>query len=144
MNLSSMGTRIRRRQLVMWCKPLRHPLSHNIRRWEIQTYLDRRPISWDMTPCRKSSIATSFMLISCSAYSSTLKKEAKRSSETSTEFRRTTLRYIPKIGLFHNHRCDNLKSYILTELCLSKVWLLKSWRSLVCRVDWLYSVSDLP
>jgi hypothetical protein len=49
---------------------------------------------------RKSSIAARFMLVSCSAYSSSLKMEATRSSETSNGFRRTTRSYIPEIGLF--------------------------------------------
>jgi hypothetical protein len=37
-----------------------------------------------------------FTLVSCSAYSSTLKMEAICSSETSVDFQRTTLRYIPE------------------------------------------------
>jgi hypothetical protein len=37
--------------------------------------------------------------------------EAIYSSETSIEFQRTTLRYIPEASTLHNHRCDNLKSY---------------------------------
>jgi hypothetical protein len=39
--------------------------------------------------------------------------EAICSSETSVDFQRITRRYIPEdIGL-HNHRCENLKSYII-------------------------------
>jgi hypothetical protein len=38
--------------------------------------------------------------------------EAICSSETSVGFQRTTLRYIPEDSIFHNHRCENLKSYI--------------------------------
>jgi hypothetical protein len=34
-------------------------------------------------------------------------------AETSVDFQRTTRRYIPEDRTFHNHRCGNLKSYIL-------------------------------
>jgi hypothetical protein len=44
-------------------------------------------------------------------YSSTLKMEAIRSSETSGATRRTTRRHIPEDDTLHNHRCENLKSY---------------------------------
>jgi hypothetical protein len=33
--------------------------------------------------------------------------------ETSVDFQRTTRRYIPEDSTLHNHRCENLKSYIL-------------------------------
>jgi hypothetical protein len=52
-----------------------------------------------------------FTLVSCSAYSSTLKMEAICSCETSVDFQRNTRRYIPKDSTLHNHRCENLKSY---------------------------------
>jgi hypothetical protein len=44
--------------------------------------------------------------------SSTLKMEAICSSETSVETQRTTRRHIPEDDILHNHRCENLKSYI--------------------------------
>jgi hypothetical protein len=37
------------------------------------------------------------------------------SSETSVDFQRTT-RYIPEHRNLHNHRCENIKSYIM-EVC---------------------------
>jgi hypothetical protein len=40
--------------------------------------------------------ATSFMLVSCLSYSSTLKMEVTCYSETSLDFQLTTLRYIPE------------------------------------------------
>jgi hypothetical protein len=52
-----------------------------------------------------------FTVLSCSAYSSTLKMEAICSSETSVGFQRTTWRYIPEDSTLHIHRCENLKSY---------------------------------
>jgi hypothetical protein len=40
------------------------------------------------------------------------KQEAICSSETSLDTQRTTWRYIPEDSTLHNHRCENLKSYI--------------------------------
>jgi hypothetical protein len=34
-------------------------------------------------------------------------------SETSVDFRRTTWRYIPQDNTLHNHRRENIKSYII-------------------------------
>jgi hypothetical protein len=45
-------------------------------------------------------------------FSSTLKMEAIRSSETSVASQQTTRRYIPEDDTPHNHCCENLKSYI--------------------------------
>jgi hypothetical protein len=57
------------------------------------------------------------MLVSCLAYSSTLKVEVIRSSETSVDFQRITRRYIPEDKrTLHNYRCDNLKYYTLMVL----------------------------
>jgi hypothetical protein len=47
-----------------------------------------------------------------------LKMEAICSSETSIDIQRTTRRYSPEVSTLHNHRCENLKSYILS-LCSS-------------------------
>jgi hypothetical protein len=47
------------------------------------------------------------------AYSSTLKMEATFSCEKSVDFQRTTRHYIPEDRTLHNHRCKNLKSYII-------------------------------
>jgi hypothetical protein len=52
-------------------------------------------------------------LVSCLAYSSTLKMEAKCSSEVSVDFRRTTRRYTPEDGTLDNHRFESLKSCVL-------------------------------
>jgi hypothetical protein len=46
-------------------------------------------------------------------YSTTLKMEAIRSSETSGTTQRTTRRHIPEEDTLQNHRCENLKSYML-------------------------------
>jgi hypothetical protein len=55
-----------------------------------------------------------FTLVSCSAYSSTLKMEAMCSSETSVDFQRTTRRYIPEDSTLHNNRCENLTFYLFS------------------------------
>jgi hypothetical protein len=59
-------------------------------------------------PC----LSPAFGLVSCSAYSSTLKMEAICTSDTSVDFQRTTRHCIPEDSTVHNHRCENLKSYI--------------------------------
>jgi hypothetical protein len=64
---------------------------------------------------RNTSPPSSFTLVSCLAYSSTLKLEATRSSETSADFQRATRRYIPQHRTIHNHRCENLKCYMFTK-----------------------------
>jgi hypothetical protein len=46
----------------------------------------------------------------------TLKKQAIYSFETSIKFQLTTRSYIPEDNTLHNHRCENLKSYILITL----------------------------
>jgi hypothetical protein len=65
-----------------------------------QVYLMKSTIFWDITPC-----SSSFTLVSCSAYFSTLKMEAICSSETSVETQCTTRRCIPEDGTLHNHCC---------------------------------------
>jgi hypothetical protein len=46
-----------------------------------------------------------------------LKIKAVSSSETSVDVQRTTRRYIPGHRTLHNHRCENLKSSSLFNLC---------------------------
>jgi hypothetical protein len=56
-------------------------------------------IIWDITPCSPLK-APAFTLVSCLAYSSTLKMEAICFSETSVDFQRNTQRYIPEDSTF--------------------------------------------
>jgi hypothetical protein len=49
-------------------------------------------------------------LVSCLA--STQKIDEMCSSKTSVDFQRTTRRYTPEDRTLHNHRCEDLKSYI--------------------------------
>jgi hypothetical protein len=59
-----------------------------------------------------SSAKTSKQVIFAELISSTLKMEAIRFSEASVGTQRTTLRHISEDDTLHNHRFENLKSYI--------------------------------
>jgi hypothetical protein len=114
-------------------------------------------IFWDITPCSPSNVNRlsggayrlhfqgwrisrarnqreskwqAEFFASCSAYSSTLKMEAICSTETSIDIRRTTRRYIPEDSTLHNHRCENLKSWLcLPPACSLVCWtILLPWR----------------
>jgi hypothetical protein len=72
----------------------------------------------------------SFMLISFLIYLLTLKMDVIFSSETSVDFRWTTLRYISEDGTSHNHRWENLKStfikHFLRLIFFCFVWISES------------------
>jgi hypothetical protein len=63
-------------------------------------------------PVWSMKLATCFMLVSCLAYSSTLKMKATYSSEMSVSFQRTAWRHIPAERTLRNYLCENLSSYI--------------------------------
>jgi hypothetical protein len=63
-------------------------------------------------PC----LPPAFVLVSCLAYSSTMKMEVTRTSEISFDFPRATQCYIPEDRSFHNRRCGNLNSCSLRAL----------------------------
>jgi hypothetical protein len=83
-------------------------------------------VFWDITPCSPLNIKRCFggtcrlrfqgrirqaeISMEQADYSSTLKIEAC-SSERSFYIEQTTQRYILQDRNFHNHRCENLKSY---------------------------------
>jgi hypothetical protein len=52
------------------------------------------------------------MLVSCLAYSSTLKMESICSSKMLVDVQQTTQRYIPEDRTLHNHNSETLKSSI--------------------------------
>jgi hypothetical protein len=54
-------------------------------------------------------LATCFTLVSCLAYSSTLKTIAICSAETAVDFQRTTLRYIPEDRSLQEKNCNNME-----------------------------------
>jgi hypothetical protein len=74
----------------------------------------------------------SLTLVTCLAYSSTLKMEAICSSETSVGTQRTTRRYIPDDSTL-NHRCENLKSDIGVYAVCCRDGCASSWVSDVVR-----------
>jgi hypothetical protein len=59
---------------------------------------------------RQTQHGTCSTQVSCLAYPSTLKMEAKFSSEMSVDFQQTTRYHIPEDSILHNYRCENLKS----------------------------------
>jgi hypothetical protein len=63
-------------------------------------------------------------LVSCLAYSSTLKLETTCSPETSVDFQRTTRHFIPEDKTLHNYRCENLRSYLF-KIYLNTVFPVK-------------------
>jgi hypothetical protein len=66
-------------------------------RWKVEQSAFRNfGLHWQL----KSCLLTAFTLMSCSAYSSTLKMEAKCSSETSVDSQQITRRYFQKIEFF--------------------------------------------
>jgi hypothetical protein len=67
---------------------------------------------WHFLRCGLLCVSSAFTLVSCFAYSSTMKTEATCSSETSVDFQRTTQCYIAEDRTLHTHRCENLKSYM--------------------------------
>jgi hypothetical protein len=62
-----------------------------------------------------------FMLVSCLAYSSTLKMEVVCSSEMSVDFHQTLQCYTPEDGAAHSHCCENFISniFIMFNVILS-------------------------
>jgi hypothetical protein len=71
-----------------------------------------------------------FMLVTCLAFSSTLKMQAIYSSETIADLQRTTWHYIPGDWMLLRHRSENLKTYTVLVLRFFKV--KPSYTRLVC------------
>jgi hypothetical protein len=70
--------------------------------------------------CVNKVISTAcFTLVSCLAYSSTLKMEVTCFQRMSLDFHRTTRRHIAEDRTLRNYRCENLKSSILFACSLS-------------------------
>jgi hypothetical protein len=83
-------------------------------------------IFWDIMPCSPLTVNRRFGGTYCLHLQGRKNKLSKKparkqeaticSSETSVDFQRATRRHIPEDGTFHNHRCENLKSYNLITL----------------------------
>jgi hypothetical protein len=79
-------------------------------------------IFWDITPCNVSKVNRLFGVICrldlqgrrISQARNSMKQVARRAIFLwNVDFQRTTRRYIPEDITLRNHRCENLKSYIL-------------------------------
>jgi hypothetical protein len=60
------------------------------------------------------------LLVTCLTYYSILKMEATYSSETSDDLQWSTWHYITEDRTFHNHRCENLKSYNALQVWINQ------------------------
>jgi hypothetical protein len=70
--------------------------------------------------------------------------EAVCSPETSVDFYRTTRRYIPEDCTLHNHRCENLKSYMVeVYLYIGKMCSLHLQHGRVSQADKYTSIGTL-
>jgi hypothetical protein len=72
-----------------------------------------------MLTVRPASRGTACQLLSCWFLARIIFRPwrwRRCSSETSVDFQRTTQRYTPEDRTLHNHRCENLKSY-MKRLC---------------------------
>jgi hypothetical protein len=76
-------------------------------------HLQGRRISQARNKDKAAILTACFMLVPCLAYSSTVKMEATCSSETSINFHRNTLHYIPDVRILHNYRYENLKYCVI-------------------------------
>jgi hypothetical protein len=97
-------------------------------------------IFWDITLCGLLKVNRCFqgtysaLLVSYLTYSLTLKMEATCSSEISADFQWTTWHYIPEDRTFHNHHCENPKSY---AVCIS------SYSGHMVKLQWAVSQNSI-
>jgi hypothetical protein len=119
------------RRLLLACWDSLRPWwrSHDVPPKRLPNYRDRRisssgmwcrVVRWVSTDVSEEHIASIFRVEEISSTKKTaskqvatcLKMEAICSSRTSVDTQRTTRRHIPEDDTLHNHRCENLKSYI--------------------------------
>jgi hypothetical protein len=139
-------------RLALCCMDLggKRVITEHWRNWCHGLYrVAKSTIFWDITPYSPLStdvsevhIASIFMVENissarnqrecrwqaCWTYFSTLKMEAICSSEMSGDTQRTTWRYIPEDYTLHNHRCENLESYILSRGCGDYIRRVLDWQ----------------
>jgi hypothetical protein len=93
--------------------------SRCVVRWKEINQLIRLSGMWHHTLCVTTfwglSHCYAFTLVSCSAYSSTLKMEAICSSETSVDIQQITQRYIPEDSTLHNYTCCFISKSLLLK-----------------------------
>jgi hypothetical protein len=85
--------------------------------------IQRHAARWKSTDFSKNQSYSSIysMLISCLAYSSTLKMEATCYSEILIDVQPSTQRNIPEEKSLYNHRCGNLKYVLLHTYIYYKI-----------------------
>jgi hypothetical protein len=71
---------------------------------------------WRRSPDGVLALLVAYFLIAFLASSSTLKLEAVRSSETSVNFFRSTLRHIPWSSNLHSHHYEYIKFYLFMRI----------------------------
>jgi hypothetical protein len=112
-SVTSLRTFCEMKSPVFWDIMRYSPLKVNRRLGEIyRLHLQGRISRARYQPESRFQSEISFTLVYCWTYSA-LNVDAIYSSETSVDFQPTRRHYIPKDSTLHNHRCENLKSYVL-------------------------------
>jgi hypothetical protein len=104
--------------------PFEYRVNINLQRRVSSSGIWRRIVRRVLTNVSEDHIASIFRVKEISSAKTSkqaggiqlLKVEAISSSETSVETRRTTRRHIPEDDTLHNHRFENLKSYINLQI----------------------------
>jgi hypothetical protein len=123
-----------------------HPIS-------LRSVAMKSTIFWDITPCSPlrfnlrfggtECLPPAFTLVSCLAHFLDPEDGGVISSSGTSVDTRTTRCYIPEDGTLHNHRCENLKSYISCNVILLSTSRSPKW-CLPFRYVTLYLPPCLP
>jgi hypothetical protein len=98
------------------CQTVNKHLVMSPRRGSTPRQTDWLTVSRNVTLTLKADCSACHLLVSCSAYSLTMKMEATCSSETLVNFQRTGRRYILEDNnTLHNQWYENLKPFILRK-----------------------------
>jgi hypothetical protein len=101
------------------------PLRMNGRFWGKWRFQYQCGVSQSL--CKKIHLlATFFMLVSCSAYSTTFKMEVTYTSEMFVDFQKTTWHYMIDAGALHNHSFENFTSCTIPVAYLLLISILKN------------------
>jgi hypothetical protein len=96
--------------------PVERYVSERVKRWEVNFVMStEKRLSRGFTAYNENYSACHLLsrwFLAQLSFSG-LKMEAICSSETLVDFQRNTRRNIPENDTLHNHRCENLKSYIV-------------------------------
>jgi hypothetical protein len=81
---------------------------------ELQVSINKSTVFWDLTRCSPLSVNRRFggtYRLHLHGRKNKLSNKPAWKHVASSDFQRTTRRYISEDGTLHNHRCENLKSY---------------------------------